>query len=137
MGYQEIGRTQAGSWMLAERHRKMVDFSLKLSHLPYLKKLEEFDFSAQPGVDRRLIEELATGRFLYEGRNVVFLGPPGVGKTHLAIALGLITAELGHRIYFASAIEMARNLTKAMAHNRLHVEMINLTCPKLLIIDLC
>src|SRR5439155_26203032 len=90
---------------------------------------------AQPGVDRRLVEELATGRFLYEGRSLVFLGPPGVGKTHLAISLGVMTAELGHRIYFTTAIEMARRLTKAMAENRLHREMKNLTRPKLLIID--
>jgi DNA replication protein DnaC len=59
----------------------------------------------------------------------------GVGKTHLAIAFGMITAELGHRIYFTTAIEMARKLTKAMAENRLHVEMNNLTRPKLLIVD--
>ena len=83
----------------------------------------------------RLIEELATGRFLSEGRNVVFLGPPGVGKTHLATALGIITCELGHRVYFTSALEMARKLTKAMAENRLHREMNKLTHPKLLIID--
>ncbi len=120
---------------LAERHRKTVELSLKLSHLPYVKRLEDFDFPAQPGIDRRLIEELATGRFLYEGRNIVFLGPPGVGKTHLAIGFAMITAELGHRIYFTTAIEMARKLTKAMAENRLHVEMNNLTRPKLLVVD--
>src|SRR5436309_14224732 len=51
---------------LAERHRKTVALNLKLSHLPYAKRIEDFDFSAQPGLDRRLIEELATGRFLYE-----------------------------------------------------------------------
>ena len=45
------------------------------------------------------------GRFLYEGRNIVFLGPPGVGKTHLAIALGVVTCEMGHRVYFTTAID--------------------------------
>lgn len=120
---------------LEERHRKTVEFNIQLSHLPYLKRLDDFDFSAQPGVDRRLIEELATGRFLSEGRNVVFLGPPGVGKTHLAIALSLITAELGYRIYFTTAIDMARRLSQALSENRVHREMHNMTRPRLLVID--
>jgi DNA replication protein DnaC len=120
---------------LRERHRKTVALSLQFAGFPYLKELSAFDFAAQPGVDQRLIEELATGRFLAEGRNVVFLGPPGVGKTHLAIGLGVRTAELGHRVYFTSALEMARKLTRSMAENRLHREMNKLTHPKLLIID--
>jgi len=105
---------------LTERLRKTIALNLQFAHFPYRKKLEEFDFDAQPGLDRRLIDELATGRFLAEGRNVVFLGPPGVGKTHLAIALGVITAHLGHRVTFTTAIEIARKLTKATAENRLH-----------------
>jgi DNA replication protein DnaC len=128
-----LGYLLAGE--LQERHRKTVALNLQFARFPYLKRLEEFDFDAQPGLDRRLIEELATGRFLHEGRNIVFLGPPGVGKTHLAIALGVLTAELGHRVYFTSALEMARRLTKALAENYLHREMNNLTRPKLLIMD--
>jgi DNA replication protein DnaC len=121
---------------LSERHRKSVALTLKLSNLPYLKKFDDFDFAAQPGIDRRLIDELATGRlFLHEGRNIVFLGPPGVGKTHLAIALALLAAEMGNRIYFISAIDMVRKLAKAMAENRLHREMNNFTRPRLLVID--
>ena len=120
---------------LQERHRKTVALNMQFARFPYLKRLEDFQFDAQPGLDRRLIEELATGRFLHEGRNIVFLGPPGVGKTHLAIALGVITAEMGHRVYFVTAIEMARRLSKALAENTLHREMNNLTRPKLLVID--
>jgi DNA replication protein DnaC len=119
----------------AERQRKTVALNLQFAGFPYQKRLSEFDFAAQPGVDRRLIEELATGRFLAEGRNVILLGPPGVGKTHLAIALGVVTAELGHRVYFTHAVEMARKLTAAMVENRLAQEMKKLTRPKLLIID--
>lgn len=117
------------------RHLHTVRINLQFSHLPYIKRLAGFDFAAQPSVDRRMIDELATGRFLSEGRNLVLLGPPGVGKTHLAIAIGVIVAEMGHRIYFTTAIEMVRRLTKAMKENRLSREVKNLLRPKLLIID--
>lgn len=120
---------------LQERHRVRVEMSLQFARFPYLKRLVEFDFKAQPAVDRRLIDELAGGRFLSEGRNIIFLGPPGVGKTHLAIALGVMTAELGSRVYFTTAIDLARKLTRALHENRLSREMKNLTRPKLLIID--
>lgn len=120
---------------LAERHRRAVALNLQLAKFPYLKRLEQFDFRAQPSLDRRLVDELATGRFLAEARNLVLLGPPGVGKTHLAIGLGVLAAELGHRVYFTSAIEVARRLAQALAENRLHREMKILTRPKLLVID--
>lgn len=120
---------------LQERHRRTVRLNLQFARFPYLKRLEDFDYAAQPAVDHRLIDELATCRFLHEGRSVVFLGPPGVGKTHLAISLGLLTAEAGHRVYFTTAIEMTRRLSKALAENRLHREMNNMTRPTLLIID--
>ena len=118
-----------------ERHRKTVALNMQFARFPAVKRLEDFDFAAQPGLDRRLIDELATGRFLAEGRNVVFLGPPGVGKSHLAIALGVVCANLGHRVTFTSATDMSRRLAKAMAENRLGREMNNMTRPKLLIID--
>lgn len=120
---------------LKHRHEVRVEMSLQFARFPYLKRLAEFDFHAQPAVDKRLVEELATGRFLAEGRDIIFLGPPGVGKTHLAIALGVVTAELGHRVYFTTAIDLARKLTRAMNENRLSREMKNLTRPKLLIVD--
>jgi DNA replication protein DnaC len=120
---------------LLERHRRTVKLNLQFARFPYHKRLEDFDYAAQPAVDRRLIDELATCRFLHDGRSIVFLGPPGVGKTHLAIALGLLTAEAGHRVYFTTAIEMTRRLSKALTENKLHRELHNLTRPKLLIID--
>ncbi|MGC2163700.1 MAG: IS21-like element helper ATPase IstB [Silvibacterium sp.] len=109
--------------------------NLKFSKLPYQKHLTDFQFQEQPSLDRRILDELATGRFLHEGRNIVFLGPPGVGKTHLAIALGVLTAHMGHRIYFTTAIDLARRMAIAIAENRLSREIKNLTRPKLLIID--
>lgn len=120
---------------LEERRRRSIELSLQFARFPYQKRLEDFDFAAQPSIDRRLIEELATGRFTADGRNVVLLGPPGVGKTHLAIALGVRVAELGQRVYFTSAIELARKLGKATRENRMHLEMKNLVRPSVLIID--
>lgn len=117
---------------LRSRHEKTVRLNLQFARLPYPKRLEDFDFTQQPGLDRRLVEELATLRFLHQGRNLVLLGPPGVGKTHLGIALGMLTAEAGHRIYFTTAIELARRMAKALVDNRLAREIKNLTRPKLL-----
>ena len=120
---------------LAERCRKRVELNLHFAKFPYLKRLEDFDYAAQPGVDRRLLEELATGRFLGEGRNIILLGPPGVGKTHLAIGLGVLTAQLGHRVYFSTAVDLAARLSKAVDGNRLHRELNTLNQPRLLILD--
>ena len=140
-------RAAAGQWTyshflgylidgeLTERHRKRVQLNLQFAKFPCLQRVDEFDFAAVPAIDRRVIDELACGRFLQEGRNVILLGPPGVGKTHLAIALGVITAELGHRVYFTTAMDLARKLTKAVDANRLHRELKALMQPKLLILD--
>ena len=104
---------------LAERRRRVIETNLRFAGLPYLKRIEDFDFAFQPSIDKVLVEELATGRFLADGRNVILLGPPGVGKTHLAISLGILTAELGQRLFFLSAMELARRLAAAFTQNRL------------------
>lgn len=140
-------RAAAGEWSythflgyllegeLDERHRRRVQLNMQFAKFPVAKRIDDFDFDAQPSIDRRLIDELRTGRYLEDGRNVVLLGPPGVGKTHLAIGLGVQVAEMGHRVYFATATDLAHKLTKAVDANRLHRELNALMQPRLLIID--
>src|SRR3989449_7094134 len=74
------------------RRSRYLRARLQLAHLPFVKTFEQFDFSFQPSIDERQIRELCSLRFIHEASNVIFLGPPGVGKTHLSVALA---AEIG------------------------------------------
>lgn len=118
-----------------ERHRKRVALNMQFANFPFVKRLSDFDFSCQPSVDKRMIDELATGRFLSEGRNVILLGAPGVGKTMLAIGLAVLVAEMGHRVYFISAIDLATKLSKSIERNQLHRQLNILMQPRILVID--
>ena len=90
-----------------------------MSGFPIKKTLDDFDFSFQPSIDKRQIDELATMRFLENGENVVFLGPPGVGKTHLASALGLVAAQHRFSTYYVNCHQLIEQLKKAHFENRL------------------
>src|SRR6478736_1151326 len=97
--------------------------------------LDTFDFTAQPGVDEKLIRELASLRFLDDAGNVVFVGPPGTGKTMLAIGMARAAAEAGHRVYFTSADELAKRCRKAALEGRWATCMRFFCGPRLLVID--
>lgn len=100
-----------------------------------MKSLEQFDFSFQPTVDRKVIRELATVGFVERAENVILLGPPGVGKTHLAIALGVKAVEAGHKVLFLTLESMITRLTKARMENRIERQLQQFVYPKVLIID--
>ena len=115
---------------VATRLARSVEMRTKLARFPFLKTLDQFDFAYQPSVDERLVRELASLRFLANAENLVFLGPPGVGKTHLAIALGLAAIAQGQHVHFLSAVELTQ-----LAPEQLPQRLATLCKPKLLIID--
>ena len=98
------------------------------------KTLEDFDFDAQPAV-RNQIAALAGGGFLTEARNIVLLGPPGTGKTHLAIALGIQACRHGHRVLFATATDWVTRLSDAHRAGKLPAELTKLRRYGLIIVD--
>ena len=119
----------------AGRHQKGLEGRLKQARLPWIKTIEQFDFSFQPSIDRKVVRELAGLGFVERAENVVLLGPPGVGKTHLAIALTVKAAEAGHRVLFMSLDKLMTTLKKAQLENRLERQMQLLTCPRVLVLD--
>ena len=93
------------------------------------------DLAFQPSIDRKVIRELSAMGFVGRAENVVLLGPPGVGKTHLAIALGIKAAEAGHRILFLTLEQLMTKLLRARQENRLERQLQQLAYPKVLILD--
>lgn len=114
---------------------KHLAMRLAMARFPFQKTLESFEFKFQPSIDPKVIRELATGRYLEHGENVLLLGPPGVGKTHLAVALGMTACEQGHRVLFTTALGLIASLGKALGENRLDEKLKLLTQPQVLIID--
>jgi DNA replication protein DnaC len=108
---------------------------IKTARFPARKTLEDFDFTFQRSIKRDAIAHLATLDFTAEATNVVFLGPPGTGKTHLAIGLGIRACQAGHRVAFATAAEWVDRLSDAHAKNKLQDELTRLGRIPLLVID--
>jgi DNA replication protein DnaC len=117
------------------RRERYLRARTRLAHLPFQRTLDQFDFRFQPSIDKRQIKELATLTFVSEAANILFLGPPGVGKTHLAVALRLRAIEHGFGVYFVRAQDLFEELRRAQAEHRLDRRMRVYLAPKLLIID--
>ncbi len=117
------------------RRTRYLRTRMRLAHLPYQKSFAQFDFSFQPSLDKRQIKELQTLRFLHEASNVIFLGPPGVGKTHLAVALAMQAIEAGSGAYFITAHDLVSDLGRAAREARLERRLRIYLAPKLLVVD--
>ena len=120
---------------IARKDHRRIDMALKLAHFPAVKELAGFDFDAQPSVDPKQIRDLAAARWIANGENVLLLGPPGVGKTHLGIALGREAILAGYSVQFTTAMALVAGLVKAQSEKRLDEKLMALAKPKLLIID--
>lgn len=125
--------------MLAEEVRvtaaRKLAGRLRFAHYPLRKTPAEFDLSFQPSIDPAVISELSTLRFVEERRNVLLLGPPGVRKTHLAIALGIAATEAGYRTFFTSAQDLVRSLAFAHLDGTVRSKIRTYTGPSVLVVD--
>lgn len=118
-----------GRKLTAQRNR------LKAAHLPVRKTLEEFDFAFQPSINERQIWELAELSFVQTKTNIVFLGPPGVGKTHLSIGLAVKALEVGYSVLFTTLAHLAADLASAPHPVALKARMRRYLAPQVLVID--
>ena len=114
---------------------RSVNRKMQLASFPHVKRLEEFDFSYQPKINEQLIRELASLEFLTDAKNILLVGAPGVGKTHLAIALGVKAIQAQKRVLFFTADQLTQHLAMAELSSRLNVVLDQLTRIDLLIID--
>ena len=128
-----LTRALATEWQ--GRFRRGIEARVKQARLPWIKTLEQFDFDFQPSLDRKQVRELAGLSFVERAQNVVILGPPGVGKTHLAVALGVKAVEAGYSALFLTLETLMTRLVRARHENRLERALQQLVYPKVLIVD--
>lgn len=119
----------------AAREANGTTTRIRRAHFPRTCTMEDFNWSYQPAAPRQLVEHLATSTFIGNADNVILLGPPGVGKTHLAIALGLKACQHGYSVIFKTAVDWINDLADAHTHGLLAARLADLSRVNLLIID--
>lgn len=134
LGYQDYLLKLLEEQVLTKVERS-INRKMQIAAFPQIKRLEEFDFSFQPQINEKLIRELANLNFLEQAKNVLFLGPPGVGKTHLAIALGIKAVQERKRVLFFSAENLTDELASADVAGQLNAKLESLARLDLIIID--
>ncbi|MEU5117202.1 IS21-like element helper ATPase IstB [Streptomyces longwoodensis] len=134
MGYLEFLDLVLSEELAVKDDRRFRQ-GLRLSKLPHHKTLDDYDFSFQPELDPRKVKDLASLAFVEEKANVALLGPPGVGKTHIAVALAVAACRAGYSIYFTSLDDMVRNLKTAEAAGRLTSKLGTYLRPAVLVVD--
>jgi DNA replication protein DnaC len=120
---------------VARKDERRIQMALSIAKFPYLRTLEDFEFDAQPSLDPRQIRDLATCRWIANGDALLVQGPPGVGKTHLAVGLGREAIRRGSSVLFVPAAALVTMLTKAHADGRLEERLGHFAKPRLLIVD--
>lgn len=117
------------------RTKRAMNACVKVANFPYIKRLSDFDFSFQPSINKDQIMNFKYLQFLEKKENIIFIGSPGVGKTHLATAIGIENAKTYKSTYFMNCNDLIESLKKAYSQNRLNDKLRTLSKYKLLIID--
>jgi len=136
---RELNLREALAWLcaaeVASKEQRRLSMAMTIAHFPFVRTLEGFEFEAQPSIDPGKIRDLATCRWVANGDNVVLLGPPGVGKTHLEVALGREAVARGYTVQFTTAMELLGSLVKGQQQGTLDLRLAQYSKPKLLIVD--
>lgn len=136
---EQVSTIEALDYLMEEEriHKDETTLIMRINvaGFPYRKTLEQFDFSFQPSIDIKIINELRTTRFIHNKENVILLGPPGVGKTHLAIGIAMDALKNKFSTYYINCHELISQITKAHYENKLEIKLKTLSKYKLLVID--